>query len=52
MEQYKKGIWTPWAQVVCYECHGNENLPNPKPQEEWERFTQPQNLKYGNAVTF
>jgi len=52
MEQYKKGIWTPWAKVVCYECHGNENLPKPKTDEEWERFTRPQGLKYGNAVTF
>lgn len=20
----KHGIWTPWAQVLCYDCHGND----------------------------
>ena len=51
-ETYKKGVWTPWAAVVCYDCHGNENLPNPKTEEEWEKVTKPQELRYGNAVTF
>lgn len=22
MQKAKLGIWTPWAQVICYECHG------------------------------
>lgn len=48
----KLGVWTPWAQVLCYECHGNENLPNPKTDEEWARMTAPQPLFDGNAVTF
>ena len=51
-ETYKKGVWMPTAQVLCYKCHGNENLPNPKTAEEWEKVTQPQELRYGNAVTF
>ena len=51
-DNVKRGVWTPWAQVVCYDCHGNENLPNPKTDEEWARITMPQPLAEGNAVTF
>lgn len=51
-EKVKKGVWMPTAQLLCYECHGNENLPYPKTEEEWRRITQPQELKYGNDVTF
>ena len=48
----KRGVWTPWAQVLCYDCHGNENLPNPKTEEEWAHMVAPQPLADGNAVTF
>ena len=51
-DNVKRGVWTPWAQVLCYDCHGNENLPNPKTDEEWARITTPQPLAEGNAVTF
>ena len=50
-DNVKRGVWTPWAQVVCYDCHGNENLPNPKTDEEWARMTSPQPVADGNAVT-
>lgn len=51
-ESVKRGIWTPWAQVLCYECHGNENLPNPKTDAEWARMTEPVPLMEDKAVTF
>ena len=51
-DDVKRGVWTPWAQVICYDCHGNENLPEPKTEEEWARMTAPQPLIDGNAVTF
>ena len=51
-EKYLKGVWTPWAKLYCFTCHGNENLPNPKTEEEWRKVTKPQELKYGNDVTF
>lgn len=51
-ESVKRGIWTPWAQVLCYDCHGNDNLPEPKTEEEWARMAAPQLLMDGNAVTF
>lgn len=51
-DSIKRGVWTPWAQVLCYDCHGNENLPNPKTDEEWARMVAPQPLADGNAVTF
>ena len=51
-DSIKRGIWTPWAQVLCYDCHGNENLPQPKTEEEWARMSAPQPLADGNAVTF
>lgn len=51
-DTYKKGVWMPTAQVLCYECHGNERLPYPKTKEEWDEAIQPAELKYGNAITF
>ncbi|MBR5259365.1 MAG: hypothetical protein IKV48_02675, partial [Eggerthellaceae bacterium] len=50
-ENVKRGVWTPWAQVLCYDCHGNENLPNPKTDEEWARMTAPRPVADGNAIT-
>ena len=51
-DMVKMGVWTPWAQCLCFECHTNERLPKPKSEEEWRRITQPQELRRINAVTF
>ena len=51
-DKVRMGVWTPWAQCLCFDCHTNEKLPRPKTEEEWRRITQPQDLKHINAVTF
>jgi len=51
-DNVKRGVWTPWAQVLCYECHGNENLPDPKTDAEWARMIEPVQLMEDKAVTF
>lgn len=49
----KIGVWTPWAVILCCECHGPE-FPKQTfdvESEEWQRFITPQELKEGNGLT-
>ena len=48
----KQGIWTPWAQILCPEHIGWENIPSAPSNEEWQEWVTPAALKEGNAVTF
>lgn len=54
-ESAKEGLWTPWAQVICRECHTKNTSAEQKgavSQEEREKAARPIELKEGNAVTF
>lgn len=48
MDKAVQGIWTPWADVICYECHGPDfsSAPNgrklDKESEEWKKLTKPE----------
>lgn len=44
------GIWTPYAQVLCYECHGS-NLPKPLTETRWKEMLAPQPVETCNGVT-
>ena len=58
-----EGIWTPWAHILCYECHGDtfkNTKYNPNTEkfedtvlskEEFEECKKPIPLKDGNGVT-
>lgn len=48
----KQGIWTLWAQILCPEHIGWENIPSAPSNEEWQEWVTPAALKEGNAVTF
>lgn len=48
----RKGIWTPWAMVVCYNCHGNIFLDKTLTDEEMAMHNEPVDLKEGNRITF
>lgn len=39
--KYEKGIWTPFARVLCPKCHGNLN----------EEHCNPMELEEGNEIT-
>lgn len=45
------GVWTPWAQVLCHACHGNEG-PRNLDEEHWQAVLKPRDLQPGNAQTF
>lgn len=52
-ESAKLGIWTPWASVVCYECHGNK-FPNGEidtESTEWKELTTPIPIENGKSIT-
>lgn len=64
MTTAKKGIWTPWALVVCYECHGPkfprtratanglENYDHELLASEWIEATTPKEIMEDYDVTF
>lgn len=45
------GVWTPWAQVLCHACHGNDG-PRTLDEEHWQAVLRPRDLQQGNARTF
>lgn len=45
------GVWTPWAQVLCHGCHGNEG-PRALEPEQFKVMLEPRPLQAGNAQTF
>lgn len=45
------GVWTPWAQVLCHACHGNDG-PRTLDEEHWQAVLRPRDLQQGNAQTF
>ena len=45
------GVWTPWAQVLCHECHGNDG-PRALTEEQFQKMLEPRPLQQGNAQTF
>lgn len=59
----KQGLWTPWAQVLCYECFGPtfprtvatedgfERVTVTISELEWKRVTTPLELEDGQALT-
>lgn len=49
--EFLSGIWTPWAQVLCHECHGNEG-PRALEDEQYQKMLEPRPLQPGNAQTF
>ena len=48
---YKEGLWTPWAQVICFDHINNQDLPAPLSSEEWEQVNTPQELSEKHGVT-
>lgn len=49
----KLGVWTPWALILCVECHGPQFRDNEFDTESdvWEELLQPQELKGKNGLT-
>ena len=45
------GVWTPWAQVLCHGCHGNQG-PRALEDEQFQKMLEPRPLQPGNAQTF
>jgi hypothetical protein len=65
MSKAKMGIWTPWALVLCYECHGPkfprhrvnddgefERYEHTLSEFEWKRNTTPLAIEEGKAITY
>lgn len=51
MTKAKIGIWTPWALILCYKCHGNQ-FPNKQLSDaEMERLDTPVALTKGYQIT-
>lgn len=60
----KPGIWTPWAKVVCFECHGptfknrdydretGKFCDKTLSQDEWDKVTAEAEVDERNRVTF
>ena len=64
-EKVKDGIWTPWAEVLCYECHGNvfrgvnygrvantfrDRVIDPH-SEKWKQAVSEIDVQDGNGIT-
>lgn len=64
VKSVKKGIWTPNAQIICYDCHGNK-FPDTKQMNDgtfdwgwrsygtstWEKLRDLHILEEGNGLT-
>ena len=51
-DEYKQGLWTPWARVLCPEDIGRENIPSAPSDEKWRQWATPAPVGENNAVTF
>jgi len=41
MKQHLPGLWCPWAEVLCYDCHGPKIRDKTIPPDDWRACTTP-----------
>ena len=46
-----KGLWTPWAAVLCYRCHGPKKFGREIPREEYLAGLVPAPLELSDVAT-